>query len=46
MVNNIFTCLMLLPATKRHSILMLLVTASTLPTAKGLRDAAAGTATT
>ena len=35
MVNNIFTGLMLLPATKRHSILKLLVTASTLATAKG-----------
>ena len=35
MVNNIFTRLMLLPATKRHSILKLLVTASTLPTARG-----------
>ena len=33
MVNNIFTGLML--ATKRHSILKLLVTASTLATAKG-----------
>ena len=35
MVNNIFTGLMLLPATQRHSILKLLVTASTLATAKG-----------
>ena len=34
-VNNIFTGLMLLPATKRHSILKLLMTASTLATAKG-----------
>ena len=35
MVNNTFTGLMLLPATKRHSSLNLLVTASTLATAKG-----------
>ena len=35
MVNNIFRGLMLLPATKRHSILKLLMTASTLATAKG-----------
>ena len=34
-VNNISTGLMLLPATKRHSILKLLMTASTLATAKG-----------
>ena len=34
-VNNIFTGLMLLPATKRHSILKLLMTASTIATAKG-----------
>ena len=34
-MNNIFTGLMLLPATKRHSILKLLMTASTLATAKG-----------
>ena len=34
-VNNIFTGLMLLPANKRHSILKLLITASTLATAKG-----------
>ena len=34
-VNNIFTGLMLLPANKRHSILKLLMTASTLATAKG-----------
>ena len=34
-VNNIFTGLMLVPATKRHSILKLLMTASTLATAKG-----------
>ena len=37
MVNNIFTGLMLLPATKRHSILKLLVTARTLATAKATR---------
>ena len=34
-MNNIFTGLMLLPANKRHSILKLLMTASTLATAKG-----------
>ena len=34
-VNNIITGLMFLPATKRHSILKLLMTASTLATAKG-----------
>ena len=34
-VNNIFAGLMLLPATKRHSILKLLMTVSTLATAKG-----------
>ena len=37
MVNNMFTGLMLLPATKRHRILKLLVTASTLATAKATR---------
>ena len=34
-VNNIFTGLMLLPTIKRHNILKLLMTASTLATAKG-----------